>query len=239
MALPLIASLIPAAYQLGSGIYQGIKAANMNPVRPTYDIPQSEKDALLNAKVMGSLTRLPGQTTMEQNQAAAAGTAYSQAREAAQDPNSLLSSISKIGANEMAGQRQIGTQAAQQYNTNQAMLRGALGRYGQFEDKQWQLNEMQPFMDEAKAQAALIQAQNQNIYGATTSAANTITQNEQLDLMKDIYLNPDGSKKADAVAPNLLGKTSSNMRYVMGPNGTLIPNPTYVEPTLKSSLLSN
>lgn len=164
MAIPLMALMaIPSLIKGAVGGAQYITGANLNPKRPAYEIPQEEKDALGIAKNVASMRETPGyRQALEENKSLASGTT-SQMLEAAQDPNSIMSNLSKITAGTMDQSRKLSAANDAFWLNNQSALRGALSRFGQFKDKQWQLNELEPYKDTVARKSSDTQAGLTNI----------------------------------------------------------------------------
>lgn len=161
-----------AAIQGGIGVAQMIQANKYRKQfkRPDYQIPQAQQEALLNARAMAAQTRLPGQDIMEQNIGATTAAGVKAATELGQSPSQILNAASNIYGRQMQQQNQMGIQAAQFQQGNRMNLQGQLGTMGGFQEKQWDINKMQPYEAAMHAAAQLSGAGQQNIGGAVAGA---------------------------------------------------------------------
>ena len=160
--------------QAGTGVAQMIQANKYRKKkRPTYEIPLAEEEALKNARAMAAQTRLPGQDIIEQGIGASTAGGVKTVIETGQSPSQILNSVSNIYGNEMQQKNQLGVQAANFQQGNRMNLQGELKNYAQFQEKKFDINEMQPYEAAMAAAAALSGAGQQNIAGGITSMAGT------------------------------------------------------------------
>lgn len=139
--------------------------------RPQYDIPQSEKDALANAKYVAGMTQLPGQNIMQQNLDSQSARAVSNLKDVSPNNAALGSNIGKIYRGNVEGQNQLGIMAAQNWLNNQGNLRGQQGQFAQYQDKKWDINQFQPYQNNMAAASALKYASNMNLNNASNQIA--------------------------------------------------------------------
>ncbi len=162
-------------YELGSGIDQlhkgNVLAANN--VRPTYQTPQAEQQYLQNAMSMAGNNMFPGQTRAEQNVFAGTSQALNTAKGAASSSADFLSGIAGINGNQQNAMGDLATKGLQYQDQNKQRLNEALMSMAVFQDKAFQINKYQPFIDKSNAAMALKQAGKTNIDNAFGNAAKT------------------------------------------------------------------
>lgn len=173
---------IPAAYQMGTGIVQGIRGRRLakKTKRPVYEIPQeilANQKLAKNAYGAASAYGLPGQgriqAGMDQSQAnAARGISMSQ-----QSPSSQLLGYAALDQNSKNAANQLGIQSAtfRQGNMDRTRqgLMGANNILAQYRDKEFDYNKTKPFEATMAAISALRKGSIENIYGGLGSMANT------------------------------------------------------------------
>lgn len=158
--LGLAVTLAPSIYQGILGANQDNQANSISPgARPKYEIPSAEK-AALNLQRMLASSNAPG---------------YTQAKEdvEAGGANALLQSM-KFGTPNVAQMYKNKTDALLDLNTNNEMFRerqlgnltNKLSEYAGFQEKQFDINKMQPYNYAMQQSMDLKDASNQNIYGA-------------------------------------------------------------------------
>lgn len=173
---------VPALYQMGTGIVQGIRGRKLakKTKRPVYEIPQeilANQKLAKNAYSAASAYGLPGQgriqAGMDQSQAnAARGISMSQ-----QSPSSQLLGYAALDQNSKNAANQLGIQSAtfRQGNMDRTRqgLMGANGILAQYRDKEFDYNKTKPFEATMAAISALRKGSIENIYGGLSSLANT------------------------------------------------------------------
>lgn len=162
-----IAQGIPALLQAGTGVAQFISGNRMRKdlVRPEYQIPAAAKAALGQARSLASSQEMAGmsQAENEMNQILSLG--VQSAQQTAGSSSEALGAVTNMFANRMRQQNSLAGQAAQDYMRRQADVTQQLGNMATYQDKQWQLNEMQPFLDAAATASAMGGAGMQNMMG--------------------------------------------------------------------------
>jgi hypothetical protein len=162
--------LAGSALNLGLGVAQAVKGAGMKPVRPTYEIPEETKNQLaLRQQMLNS--RMAGAREMERNIAASAESARYNQQQAAQSPNQLLAASAASQGTTNRALRDLQMREAQDYQNRVMGLERAQDKMAAARDKQFKINEMDPFMDEAATKAALTEGGIQNIAGGLSSAS--------------------------------------------------------------------
>ena len=87
------------------------------------------------------------------------------AQQTAGSSSEALGAVTNMFANRMRQQNSLAGQAAQDYMRRQADVTQQLGNMATYQDKEWQLNEMQPFLDAAATASAMGGAGMQNMMG--------------------------------------------------------------------------
>lgn len=178
-----VISAVPALYQAGSGIVQSITGKKLRSKRPKYNIPgeafQNLNDAT-SAYNASTAYGLPGQGRIQNNLLQSQASAQQGIMQSQQSPSAQLLGLTAVNANTNRTMADLGINSAQfrQQNMNQMRAgmmsaREALARY---RDREFELNKLNPFMDEMYAKGALRGSSMQNVYGGLTSLANTAGQ---------------------------------------------------------------
>lgn len=162
-----IAQGVPALLQAGTGVAQFISGNRMRKdlVRPEYEIPEAARAALGQARSLASSQEMAGmsQAENEMNQILSLG--VQAAQQTAGSSSEALGAVTNMFANRMRQQNSLAGQAAQDYMRRQADVTQQLGNMATYQDKEWQLNEMQPFLDQAAMASAMGGAGMQNMMG--------------------------------------------------------------------------
>jgi hypothetical protein len=162
-----LSQLIPMGVKAIKGVQQGAQAKKLaNTPRPEYQIPQEVLQSLNQAKMMASMTELPGQNLMESKIGQNVSKGISELERVSSNPADLASNVSRmyLGANDQINN--IGVQAAQQWLQNQGLLGNKLENIGAMRDKQFLLNEMQPYENNMAAASALREGSFRNLNAA-------------------------------------------------------------------------
>lgn len=170
--------LIGAASNLPSMILGGsqlFKSHKMRPKRPQYEIPLAEQQALQLAKNMGAQTRLPGQEAIEGQLDETTANTLSSIERMGYGGASDINAASRAYGNQQDKETQLGVAAAGNRQQNLRNLQGALSHYATYEDKKWNLNELQPYEQDAKAKAALYEGGMTNLSGGLKDIAGGIS----------------------------------------------------------------
>ena len=205
---PLTIGLLAGIPSLALGTYQAIKGYQLgNQERPEYEIPDSLKQMLGMAKTQASQTGLPGQSLLEQN---IRGTTSRGANilERSTQGSQLLGGISDLVTGEQQQMANIGIAGEQQNITNQQNLQNALSTYAQYEDKAYEINELQPYLQAMQQAQALTSAGIQNIVGGIGGGLGAGMQSQMntdyLDLLKSMYGSTmGGTKTTNASSSNI------------------------------------
>jgi hypothetical protein len=160
--LPLIAAGLPIAYQFGMGLLQNSKANGMHPVRPEYQIPTAVTENVAMARMNANSQRMPGQALAEENLRAQQAAGMRSAGMMG-GPNALAA-MTAMTRNTQNQQNQLSAQAQAWQDKNRGVLMQQLNTLAGYQDKKWDWNQRQKFMEDAAAKAALKQAGLNNIY---------------------------------------------------------------------------
>lgn len=183
----MVFPLAMAGAQTGFGIFQAIKGAKKlkDTERPPYEIP---KEILqnLNAAERMALEGMPDaqkqaylQNLQRSSQLALRGLS---------DRRAGVGAIANVQSQlDMGAMSLLGMDAAQrQQNRLNAM--GARTQMAQYRDKAFELNQLQPFLDDRAEGQALIGGGVQNIFGGIDMGAGVLQANENREMWND-YLN--------------------------------------------------
>lgn len=157
-----------ALAQAGFGLYQTIKGGidARNNVRPTYQIPESMREAMDTAERMSN-RGLDEQT--RQNYLQGLTDTRAAAFQGLSDRKAGIGSVAGVQQREIAGQQQLAAMDNEQRMKNIAALQDMRMRMASFEDQEFDMNQMQPYQDRAAAASAMQGAGLQNIFGAAES----------------------------------------------------------------------
>ncbi len=164
-------------YELGTGISQNNKANKLaeNAVRPQYTIPQGEQDYMNNAKSMAGQNTYAGQQRDENNVFAGTSQALNSAAQGSASSADFLSTVAGINGNEQNAMGNIAQRGLAYQDQNKQHLNEALMSLAPYQDKQFQMNKYQPFIDQTNAARALKGAAQNNISNAFGNAAKTVS----------------------------------------------------------------
>lgn len=167
--LPIAAFAIPGAIQGTLGLGQLIGGSLMKPKRPEYDIPAAAKEELAMSR-MALNSRMPGigysENRLAQNSANAA---YGMNR-AATNPNQILAGLAGIQMQANIASRGLMEAEASDFIRRESNLRRSLGVMANYQNRKWEMNKLQPYLDKARTKAALIGSGLQNISGGVGQA---------------------------------------------------------------------
>ena len=162
--------LFPSLIQGGLSAIQLLTSLGINPQRPKYTVPQEVQDKLaqnqvnLNARSAGAARGqdniFANQATTLQNATQAGGGISNQLLAGAMAQANTNQALGDLSASEMEDfQRRLGN------------LGAAQSEMGQYRDREFDINKMQPFQDAAAAKSALIEGGIQNLFGSSQGFA--------------------------------------------------------------------
>lgn len=168
--MPITAAAIAAGagavYKIGEGISENVKAKRLSKTpRPTYAPPTAAEDALNLAKIRAARTTLPGQAMMENKIGATAANTIGALKEVSPTNASLLAGVSAAGANQGEQVTNLSIEAARQKAINEATLVSQLGTFAGYQDKAFEINKYQPYINAMNKAAQLQAAGKEKIYG--------------------------------------------------------------------------
>ena len=176
LSLAAIASIGSSVVKAGTGVMQGIRArkiARQAGARPEYEIPESVDRAIASQQGLVS-TRMPGQTAMEEGIEAGTASAVDRVTEAGAGSGSILNTIANLQANEARAKQQVGIEAAKNYVNQARALQSMYMQRGAMEEKEFMMNEMQPWEQAMQTASALRGAATQNISSGITEGAGSL-----------------------------------------------------------------
>jgi hypothetical protein len=182
-----LSRLIPMGVKTIKGVRQGAQAKKLaNTPRPDYQIPQEVLQSLNQAKMMASMTELPGQNLMESKIGQNVSKGISELERVSSNPADLASNVSRmyLGANDQINN--IGVQAAQQWLQNQGMLGNKLENMGVYRDKEFQLNQMDPYQNNMAAASALREGSFRNLNAAGEDMSSALGGYADMKYFKDM-----------------------------------------------------
>jgi hypothetical protein len=162
--------MFPSFLQGGLGAIQLLASLGINPKRPMYTVPQEVQDKLaqnqvnLNARSAGAAR---GQDNIFANQA----TNLLNAQQAGGGISNQLLAGAMAQANTNQAIGDLSASEMEDYQRRLGNLGAAQSEMGQYRDKEFDINKMQPFQDAAAAKSALIEGGIQNIFGGSQGFA--------------------------------------------------------------------
>jgi len=189
MPVPLLAA-VPTAIQAGTGIYQAVKGSQLanSMDRPDYSIPQEMLDMMTDSQIQ-ALRGLPA----EQRQQYLDNTMRAQQASlgAMGDRQAGLAGLAGVQQSATDAYRNLLSMDSQARMEAEQRLQGVRGQMSDYKDKEFQMNQMQPYQDTMQAAEAMKGAGLQNIMGGAMAGT-------QMALDYDKYmqlLNSFGSPK--------------------------------------------
>lgn len=194
LAASAILGAIPALYQMGTGISQGIQARKLGKKkRPVYNIPGEITDNAALAKRSynaASMYGMPGQGRIENKLMGSQAQAQEGILQSQQNPSAALLGLTALNQNTNNAVADLGVDAAQfrqgNMNQQQQVFMSANQALAQYRDKAFESNYMEPYKNAMNAASALRAGSISNIYGGLSSGANTAGQ----------YVNKGGTSTA-------------------------------------------
>lgn len=168
----------------------------MNPERPTYQIPDEIKN-MLALRQMNLGGRMAGATQAQSNIMQSQANTVGAYQGTMKNPNAILAGVSAAQGQTNRAFTNLGAMEAQDYQRRLAGLEGAQRSMAQYRDKAFEINEMQPYVDEARTKAALIGAGLRNISGGASGVAGAVGENEYMNMVRQMY-GLDGQMQGNA-----------------------------------------
>jgi hypothetical protein len=166
----------------GVALHQRNKAKKLEKAnaRPDYEIPEAaneamgaSRDSLGVAQTMAAQNLLPGQERIEAKLGQGAAQAIGGVREAGGGGAGMMAAIAGINTNQNNAIADLGVRAAEFKQDNMRNLQGAYldmanahSMYAGYQEKQWEWDKANPYLERAAAIRALKGASQQNAMGA-------------------------------------------------------------------------
>lgn len=141
----------------------------MRPKRPKYEIPAAAQEEMAAAR-MQQFGRMPGVNYAQQRIDQNAASSQYRLQKGATNSSQLLSGLAGIQLNSNVAARGLMEAEAGDQIRRDAIFRRSLGVMAGYQDKEFDLNKMQPYQDKARTKAALIGGGLQNIAGGAGQA---------------------------------------------------------------------
>jgi hypothetical protein len=175
MPLPIgalaAASAIPGLVNAGVGIYQLSQAKKyLETDRPTYTRPEEIKQATELARRESELSTLPGEAVFRNRLAGSTASGVSALKNTADSPVDIASGVTKLVQSEQKQLTDLQIQAEQNRKEAVSRLQGALGVEAGYSDREFEVNQWEPYMNAMRAAAALQSAGSTNLAGGLQSA---------------------------------------------------------------------
>lgn len=208
--------------------------------RPVMGVPESQKQALSSAEAQSTMTRLPGQSGIEGRLDQTTANTLAMLERLSTGGPTMINAASRAYGNQMNAENELGVNAANMYLRNQDIYRNELGKTAEWENRAWQWNEMQPYLQKVNAIEALREGGIRNKYGAGQDLfgvlGNTATGLSFFDTdtswMKDLFGGSGASQTAmqgvgkTAVDTTTSGNPSEIMnRWIAGPRRNILDRP--------------
>jgi hypothetical protein len=222
-----IAGVAMGAVQAGIGIYQTYKGNQLakNNIRPKYEIPDVIKQQLNTAELQ-AIEGLPEQ--QRQNYIDSMLQQYTTAISASNDRRGGLSSIASLQNSMNDSNKNLLAMDAQARQNNINSLQNTRSNYATYVDKQFELNQLNPFMEKAQAAQAMKGSGMQNIMGglkgAVSSVVTSVDNKNYLDMQQQIYGLGKYAKKEPTTVAQAGNGTSASINNGFGSNDFSTPS---------------
>lgn len=165
--MPLLESLAIGSgiAKSGLGLVQAWKSARMRPQRPEYEIPSALTESTNVARSLVNSGNRPGRSIADEQIRRTTANMIDSARGASNSGTELLAAVSAANNNENQAMRQQDQMDANFGLQANNMLLQALNQMASAQDRKFEINQMQPFLDKAKTKAALTQSGLLNLFG--------------------------------------------------------------------------
>lgn len=185
MPLPLGAAAAFAGplFKGALGLAQLVRSRTMRtPKRPTYNIPEPIQRQL-GQREMNLNSRMAGAAQAEENIYQNQATAMGNVRQGATNSAALLGSAAIAQAQSNRAMTDLASQEAVDYQRRLDGLSQAQNTMAGYQDKQWDINEYEPYMQAMEAKSALTQGGLMNLYGGLSEAGSVFGQMQAMDYL--------------------------------------------------------
>lgn len=162
--IPLVTTLASTAYDLWQSNQQGKRADQLqrNNVRPEFKIPESQKRALTSAENQAALTEIPGAAAIRGRLDRTTADQVAMVERMGPGGPTSINAASRAYGQQMDRENDLGVESARMRLANQGILRDELHDNAEWEQKAWDWNTGQPYLQKQQAIAALREAQLKN-----------------------------------------------------------------------------
>ncbi|WP_418360173.1 hypothetical protein [Sphingobacterium detergens] len=187
---------VSAGYSIYSGEKQKSEAKKLaaSNKKVDYEVPGQVRTATQLAE-RNYLNGMSGMERANQNISSGSANAFAQAKDVSTSSNDLLDSISRIQQLDQIGRNELALQGMDYKLKAADAYQMALMREAEFEDKKYQLNEYEPYMNKANAASAMYgagQVNTANGINGITNAMMGLGNNMINKRAIDIYGTPNG-----------------------------------------------
>lgn len=182
MPAAALATLIPAAIQLGTSLSQGARARRMEDQysRPNYEVPQGMLDAVDIYKNLALQTGLPRQDLIEDKLSESGANALAGLKEAATNPWDVIKGSQRIAETQAEKTKDLGIAGAQFATQAKQDYSGILQGLSQLQERQFMYNEFQPYTNAMDAIRRLRESGNWNMYSGASNVAGVVANNPEI-----------------------------------------------------------
>lgn len=146
-------------------IQTGVGFLTPIPDRPEMEIPESAQAALGSAELQSTMTRLPGQASIEGRLDRVTANTLNTIERLGDSPVANVNAAARAYGNQLDKETELGIKGGEMWLRNQDVLRTEQNRMANWEQKKWQTNEMDPYMSKVAAISAMRGAGIQNLTG--------------------------------------------------------------------------
>lgn len=180
-------------FRLGTGVAQLASARKYRMERPTYEIPEEISNQLgLRQQLLNA--RMPGAQDLERNIMQSQAQSMYNAQQAGGDSASLLAAGAATQGGTNRAMRDLQIREAQDYENRVRGLESAQNTMAGFRDKEFQMNEMQPYMEASATRSGLIEGGIQNISSALGDTSARLGKMYEAEQMYGLYSKLFGMK---------------------------------------------
>jgi hypothetical protein len=180
---PAALAAIPALFQTGVGVWQALQANKLAKDRPVYQRPEEINQMVQVAKNLAAQRTMPGYNTYADRIGSDAAAAYGRIAEGTAGTGAGLGAAAQMNVGANRALQDLGVANANYYTQNQGTLMNALSSAAPYADREFEWNAAQPYMEAARASAAMREGSLQNMMGGLSSGVsgvNSAMLNERL-----------------------------------------------------------
>lgn len=223
-------ALLPAAFQLGTGIYQGIKGNQLGRAKqPKFEIPKEQQQALGIAENLASQRNLPGQSIIEDKMRSSTASGVNALKGAGMNGSSMQAMVD-LFTNESLGLRDLGIAAEEQWIQKQGTLANALEQMAGWQNQKNQYEKYDPFAKQMETASMMKEGALQNTMGALSSGVSAGIGMQNIAMEKDYmdFLTGQGKyaqNQSNQFNPtgNLTGMYASQNQIKAAPQNPQVP----------------